>query len=210
MNNSKTTPASIAAHLLSDIFSPMLVPSYALIIALTITPMCLLPSSPKVWAAAGVVFITAVIPMLFILTLMRLGKVSDTAITDRKERTLPFAAVILCYTAAVFFMRYLRAPYWIQYFYLGAALVSAISLLITHWWKISAHTGALGGLAGIIFWMARRGLIVFAPLEWVCASFLILGLVAWARLYLNKHTVLQTLAGAALGFATELAILNIN
>lgn len=188
----------------------MLVPSYALIAALTLTPMCLLPSSPKVWATSGVVFITAVIPMLFILILMKLGKVSDTAITDRKERTLPFAAVILCYIGATFFLRYLRAPYWIQYFYLGAALVSAISLLITHWWKISAHTGALGGLAGIIFWMARRGLIVYSPLEWVSAVFLILGLLAWARLYLDKHTVLQTLAGAVLGFATELTILNIN
>ena len=187
----------------------MLVPSYAMIAALTLTPMCLLPTSPKVWSTAGVVFITAIIPMVVILILMRMGKVSDTAITDRKERTAPFCAVIVCYIGAAFFVRYLRAPYWIQNFYLAAAMVSAISLLVTQWWKISAHTGAMGGMAAIMVWMAQRGLIISMPLVWVSVAFLILGLVAWARLYLNKHTVLQTLAGAALGFIVELIFLNI-
>ncbi len=208
-NNSKRTPARVAAHVISDVFSPMLVPSYAMIAALTLTPMNLLPTSPKVWSTGGVFFITAIIPMLFILMLIRMGRVSDTAITDRNERTAPFCATILCYIGAAFFVRYLRAPYWIQNFYLAAAMVSAISLLITHWWKISAHTGAMGGFAGIIFWMAQQGLMVSAPLVWISVAVLLLGLVAWARLYLDKHTVLQTLAGAVLGFGTELIFLNI-
>ncbi|MDE5632335.1 MAG: hypothetical protein K2I54_05945 [Muribaculaceae bacterium] len=208
-NNNKRTVASVAAHVLSDVFSPMLLPSYAMIAALTLTPMCLLPTSPKIWATAGVAFITAIIPMLVILILIRMGKVSDVAISNRNERTAPFCATILCYIGAAFFVRYLRAPYWIQNFYLAAAMVSAISLLVTQWWKISAHTGAMGGFAGIIFWMAQRGLLISAPLVWICAAFLVLGLVAWARLYLNKHTVLQTLAGATLGFTVELIFLNI-
>jgi len=209
MNNNKRTVASVAAHVISDVFSPMLVPSYAMIAALTLTPMCLLPLSPKIWSTAGVVFITAIIPIVFILILMRMGKVSDTAISNRNERMAPFCATILCYIGAAFFVRYLRAPYWIQNFYLAAAMVSAVSLLVTHWWKISAHTGAIGGLSGVIFWMTQRGLLISAPLVWVCAAFLLLGLVAWARMYLNKHTVLQTLAGAALGFTVELIFLNI-
>lgn len=199
----------LTAHILSDVFSPMLAPTYAMISALVLTPMSLLPTSPKVWSTAGILFITAVIPMLFILMLMRMGKVSDAAISNRNERTAPFTATILCYIGAAFFVRYLRAPYWIQNFYLAAAMVSAISLLVTHWWKISAHTGAMGGLAGIIFWMVERGLILWCPILWVCIAFALLGAVAWARLYLDKHTVLQTLAGAALGFGIELLFLNI-
>lgn len=88
-------------------------------------------------------------------------------------------------------------------------MVAAISLLVTHWWKISAHTGAMGGVAGIIFWMAHRGILIDAPLAWICAVILIVGMVAWARLYLDKHTVLQTLAGALLGFGIEIIFLNI-
>ena len=209
---SKSSPrsaASVTAHVLSDVFSPMLVPTYALVAALTLTPMALLPTSPKVWAILGVLFITCVLPMLFILTLMRMGKVSDTAITDRRERTAPYCATIVCYVGAALFVRYMHAPYWIQNFYLGAALVAVISLVITHWWKISAHTGALSGLGAIIFWMAGRGLIMAGGLWWLCAAVAVLGGVAWARLYLEKHTVLQTLAGAALGFGTELIMLNI-
>ena len=209
MTSKQRTPASVAAHIVSDVFSPMLAPTYALLAALCLTPMSLLPTSPKVWATAGIVFITAIIPMLFILLLIRMGKVSDTAITDRNERTAPFCATILCYIGAAFFVRYLRAPYWIQNFYLAAAMVAAISLLVTHWWKISAHTGAMGGVAGIIFWMAHRGILIGAPLAWICAVILIVGMVAWARLYLDKHTVLQTLAGALLGFGIEIIFLNI-
>ena len=67
----------------------------------------------------------------------------------------------------------------------------------------------MGGFAGIIFWMAQQGLMVSAPLVWISVAVLLLGLVAWARLYLDKHTVLQTLAGAVLGFGTELIFLNI-
>ncbi len=208
-NPTPRSAASVTAHVLSDVFSPMLVPSYALVASLTLTPLSLLPTSPKVWAILGVFFITCVVPMLFILMLMRMGKVSDTAITDRRERTAPYCATIVCYVGAALFVRYLHAPYWIQNFYIGAALVAAISLLITHWWKISAHTGALAGLVAIIFWLAGRGLIMAGGLWWLCAAVAVLGGVAWARLYLDKHTVLQTLAGAALGFITELILLNI-
>lgn len=208
-NRTPRSAASVTAHVLSDVFSPMLVPSYALVAALTLTPMALLPTSPKVWAILGVFFITCVLPMLFILMLIRMGRVSDTAITDRRERTAPYCATIVCYAGAALFLRYLHAPYWVQNFYIGAALVGVISLVITRRWKISAHTGALAGLVAIVFWMTGRGLIMEGGLWWLCAAVAVLGGVAWARLYLDKHTVLQTLAGAALGFVTELIMLNI-
>lgn len=200
---------AILAHVASDVISPMLVPTYAMVAAMTLTPLYVLPASPKIWATIGVAFITAIIPITFILVLLRMGKVSDPSISNQKERTAPFCAVILCYIGAAFFVRLLHAPYWIQNFYLAAAMVSAISLLINQWWKISAHTGAVGGLAAIIFWLVQKGLIVHAPMLWLYAAFLLAGIVAWARLYLYKHTLMQIFAGALLGFGIELLFLNI-
>jgi len=205
----KKDTLAILAHIASDIVSPMLVPSYAMVAAMCLTPLRLLPSAPKILATIGVAFITAIIPMTFILVLIRLGKVSDTSISNPRERTVPFCAAILCYIGAAFFVRFLHAPYWIQNFYLAAAMVSAISLLVNQWWKISAHTGAVGGLAAIIFWLVQKGLVVQAPLLWLSVAFLLVGIVAWARLYLYKHTLLQTFAGALLGFSIELLFLNI-
>ena len=208
MTSKQRTPASVAAHIVSDVFSPMLAPTYALLAALCLTPMSLLPTSPKVWATAGIVFITAIIPMLFILLLIRMGKVSDTAITDRNERTAPFCATILCYIGAAFFVRYLRAPYWIQNFYLAAAMVAAISLLVTHWWKISAHTGAAAGLAALVFWLASRGALRIDDFAAVSATVVVLAAVAWARLWLRRHTPAQVLAGAAAAFLIVYLILH--
>ncbi len=202
-------PASIAAHVLSDLFSPLLVSTYAMIVTMTLTPMCFLPTSPKLWSTLGVAFITGVLPALFILILIRMGKVSDTAITNRHERTAPFCATIVCYVGAALFVAGLHAPEWLRNFFFGAAAAALISLVITHWWKISAHTCAIGGLVGIILWEARHGFIMWEPVILLCIAILILGFVAWARLYLNKHTILQVLAGAVLGFSIELAVLNI-
>ena len=197
------------AQVSSDVFSPLLIPTYAMIFVMWLTPLLILPFGTKAWAAGGVFVITCVIPLLIIFCLIKLGKVSDTAISNRSERTLPFAASVACYVGAAWFMSSLNAPRWLTVFFLGAALVSLLAMIITRWWKISAHTGAVGGLAGIIFWLGQKKLILEDPLICLSVTIALVALIAWARLYLKRHTPLQVLCGATLGFSVELVLLNI-
>ena len=207
MTETKTNrPVSAVAHIISDLFSPLLVPSYALAVALWFTLLRFLPLGVKLMALGGVFFITAVVPALVIFTLYRLGRVSDMSISNKGQRTLPYSVSIACYVGAGLFMLSMQAPPWLVAFFYGAAAVSLLSLLITHWWKISAHTGGVGGFAAVCYWLAFHNTIAL-PMVWVSVAFAVIGAVAWARLYLNHHTPLQVLAGATLSFVIEYSAL---
>ncbi|MBP3537390.1 MAG: phosphatase PAP2 family protein, partial [Muribaculaceae bacterium] len=100
----------------------------------------------------------------------------------------------------------MRAPVWLSTFYFGAAAVSLLSLIITRWWKISAHAGAVGGVAGGMYWLACHGLLM-NPVLWLCIVIALTGLLCWSRLYLGRHTVLQVIAGAVMAFLVEYGML---
>lgn len=203
----KQTPAERTAHILSDFFSPLLTPTYGCFVALWLTSMAYLPVGIRLWTIVGIAAITALAPATVIFVLIRLGKVSDTSISDRRQRTIPYWTTIVCYIGACVFLSVLKAPAWLVVFFSAAAVVSFIAMIITHWWKISAHSASVAGLAGVIFWLARTGLILQGPLVWVSLEFLLTGAIAWARIYLNHHTLMQTFAGALLGFFVEYGML---
>ncbi len=201
--------ARIVAHIFSDLFSPLLTPTIGMIAAMWLTRLHYLPLGVRLWATLGVAVITALVPMIVIGVLMKLGKVSDASISHSEQRTLPYCASILCFLVAALYLNGMSAPAWLSFFYVGAAIVSALSLLITHWWKISAHAGGVGGLCALIYYLARNGLIEYGALWWLSAAVMVVGIVAWSRLYLERHTLMQVFAGAALAFAIEYSIVSI-
>lgn len=194
------------AHIISDVFSPILMPTYGMAVALWLTMMHYLPLAVRLKALAGIFGITALIPFLFIFVMIKIGRINDVSISDHAQRPAPYCVSITCYVGAAFFLVAMNAPLWLPAFYFGAAVVSLLSLLITHWWKISAHAGAAGGLAAGIFWLACNGLLMNATM-WVSAVFLLVGFLAWSRLYLGRHTLMQVFAGAMLGFGTVFLIM---
>lgn len=195
-----------AAHIISDVFSPIMMPTYAMAVALWLTIMVYLPLPARLKALFGVFAITAVIPFLFIVIMIRLGKISDASISDRSQRPAPYCVSIVCYIGAALMLISMRAPVWLSTFYFGAAAVSLLSLIITRWWKISAHAGAVGGVAGGMYWLACRGLLM-NPVLWLCIVIALTGLLCWSRLYLGRHTVMQVIAGAVMAFLVEYGML---
>lgn len=193
-------PASIAAHALSIVFSPLFAPTYAILISLWCTYMRMLPIGPRIGALIGVFLLTAIIPAAFIALLMKSGKVSDADLSRREERTSPFCASILCYIGATVVLLLMQAPGWIWLFMVGATATAILDLIITRWWKISAHCSGIAGLTALIVWLSLRGMLTGNELVWMSFAFAATGALAWARLYLRKHTPLQTLAGVVLSF----------
>ena len=85
------------SHILSAVFSPLLVPTYGMVLAAFLTILNFLPL-PLLWSAIGITFvITCLIPVAAILSLYKSGYIKDPGLNDRTERTIPYVVTILCY-----------------------------------------------------------------------------------------------------------------
>ena len=182
--------------------SPLLVPTYGFMLAMFLTPLHYLPAATQ-WATIGVIFfVTAVIPAGAILLMHRLGVVTDVALNERSERTAPYVVSCVCYLAATFYLIKMHAPTWLWLFMLAALLALVINVVVSKWWKISAHMTAMGGLVGLLCRLQADGLGVHDLTLWVMGAVLLTGLVGTARVYRDRHDLWQVLAGTLCGFGS--------
>ena len=189
------------AQWLSDVMSPILVPTYAAVLAFWVTPLRAVSESNRVIAAVLIFVITGMIPLVAIALLIKMGYVSDRAVSNRRQRALPMTIAAVCYVGAGLFLGSLGAPMWFRMFFYGAGVATLLDLIITFWWKISAHTTSMGGLVGMMFWFAITGMADVDVMIMISIGILLAGAMCTARLLLKRHTLGQTLAGFALGFA---------
>ena len=206
-DNREHTMTERVAQVISDLFSPIVLPAYMMAVAMWLSPLVAVPERTRLVSMAVVVALTAIIPTAVILTLIKLGKVRDVSLSSRSERMVPYVVSILCYIATVLFLRSVHAPMWLCAFYLGAALTSVCAAVITRRWKISAHSSAVGGVAAALVWMGFRGLLLAGSIWWVTGGIILCGLVGTSRLILHRHTPAQVFAGYALGAASVTAML---
>lgn len=196
--------AALSAHFFSFIFSPLLVPTYGLILACTLSYMAVLPTSTLVKVTLTVFAITCLLPLLAIGMLYKLGKVSDPGLNHQGERTLPFIISAVSYLLAFGYLFMLRAPSWLTMF-AGAGLIIVIACCVINLkWKISVHLAAMGGLVGLLFHLLIYGETLRPILPWVMAAIVCTGLVGTSRLILRRHTLGQVAAGALLGITVML------
>ena len=187
------------ANFFSFVFSPLLVPTYGVALALWFSVLTFIPLEIK-WRVIGLTFgLTAVVPALVVALLKWKGYVSDMGLNNQKERPVPYAVVCLTYLLLAWCFRTAHFPEWICLFMCGAALATEISLIVNVWWKISAHLAAMGGLIGLMLRIVADldgvGNVLAVTLTVILAA----GLVGSSRVWLGRHTVGQVFAGALNG-----------
>ncbi|WP_289758616.1 phosphatase PAP2 family protein [uncultured Duncaniella sp.] len=188
------------SEILSAVFSPLLVPTYGMVLAAFLTILRMLPSN-LLWTAIGITFvITCLVPVSAIVALYRSGVIKDPALNNRTERFIPYGVVVLCYIGCGFFFYKASAPFWLPMFFAGGALATVISTVVNCWWKISAHAAAMGGLVALVFRIVASHYALFNMNVWLSGVIIVAGLVMTARVYLSRHTLWQVLAGCANGF----------
>ena len=199
----ETSPSMLRsiAKFFSSIFSPLLVPTYGIIIALNLSYIAPLSHlKVRIIASLAVLLMTCVGPSVFILYLYHKNKLSDLGVNKQNERIKPYIITILSYTICLIYLDQIQTPRWVINFILGGALAAITSALINLKWKISAHGAAIGGLVALVLrmWTSQYALFNFMPI--VMATILIAGIVGTSRLVLRCHTVEQVLAGTLNGF----------
>lgn len=206
-NKKQHTALERVAQVLSDVFSPIVLPAYMMAVAMWVSPLSVASERVRLVTMGVVVALTAIVPTGVILTLIKLGKVKDVSLSDRSERYIPYVVSIVCYLATALFLSKVHAPMWLRSFYLGAAFAGVVAYAITSKWKISAHSSSVGGVAAALAWMCYHGLLLYCPMVWVSVGILLCGLIGTSRLILHRHTPAQVFAGYCLGAVSELAVL---
>ena len=153
------------------------------------------------WKIAIAVFFGAIAPALAVLTLKAFGLVSDIHIMDRKQRTLPYSIAIVSFALGAVLLYALYGWGLLPTLMTGSALTTLVVLFINLHWKISAHaTGASSSIAACVLVAGWRALPLLS----------VLGLVAWARIYLRAHTPGQVATGTLLGFSFTMLLLTLS
>lgn len=186
------------SNIISILFHPLLMMTYGIMLALSYTYLAIFPATTK-WAIIGGTFLTtAIIPGLFILLLIKNGAAGDVELTDRHDRAVPYLIIITSMLVCLYYFYRLKMPFWLLAILIGACVALVLALCINFAWKISAHSLGMGGLLGGIMGIARIQLM--NPYWAFMGVILFAGLVAASRIYLRRHTPMQTYAGFALGF----------
>ncbi len=185
------------ARLVSDLCSPPMV------WAVLVFPIAFRYAASRgqaiTWALTFGVLV-CLLPVLYIVWMVRRGKIGDIHMKERHERLRPFLVSILCTAVAWQILRMMGAPAMLPMVAVFSVVQLAIMTLITLVWQISMHTMSITGA------IVATG-IVFGPVSALVISPLV-PLVGAARLKLHRHTLAQVIAGSLVGAIIPLIILS--
>lgn len=197
------------SRIISNIFGPLLAPSYGVFLALWVSMLCYQPLSLRLVVLMSIFGITCVVPLILVVILRKKNIISDFELDNRKERLYPYMTTIVCYIAATFYMFNVHAPAWLVAFMCGGILASIMAFIINCWWKISAHTSGMGGLVALLYAIHTHGLEAFDTYWLLCISILISGIVGSVRVYQRHHTFMQVFAGFFNGYLCIHILINL-
>ena len=184
-----------AARLFSNVVSPpVMFAVLGLAVALRELPFW----QGLAWAAVYGFFVSLA-PILFVLYLLRTGRIGELHMSNTGERHLPYLVAIGFAVLTFGLVNWLGGPALIGCLTIFNTVELSILMLINVYWLISFHATAVMAtfvLVGLIFGWSASIVIVLPFVIAVCT----------VRLYLKRHTPAQVGAGLALGVLSVLSL----
>ena len=197
MTRSTLSPITAGlAWCISVIFSPFLVP---IATAGGVVQKHSAPQESLQWFGIIVLFVT-VLPAVSIAVMVRFAKVSDLHLKNREERFLPLCCTLVSMSVGTFLLYRLGAAREIVWAGIAYIINSLVFFAITLTWKISFHSSVATGCVTVLV------ILVSPQFGWL---FLLIPLIAWARVYRKRHTFLQTVVGAVLAVGNTTLVLRV-
>jgi len=148
------------------------------------------------WGLPAALF-AAGIPFANIVRGVRQGRYTDHHIPQREDRRGALLVGVVSVGAGLVLLAAVGAPRELVVLLLAGAVGLAVFATITHWWKISIHTGVAAGTVVVLAAVFGAATLVAAPL---------VALVGWARTRLAAHTTAEVAAGGLLGALIAAAV----
>lgn len=174
----------------SVVFSPFIVPIVTAVIV--IQKYAMTRQDVLLWLGIVTLFVT-ILPIVGIVLLVRFSKVGNLHLHAKEERLIPLCFIVLSMISGTIILYKIGATQKIILACIAYIANSIVFSAITPLWKISFHTSVTTGCIMVLVFLVNTSFIWF---------FLLIPLIAWARIYRERHTFLQTAVG------TILAIIN--
>lgn len=174
------------AKVVTEIFQPPVVVTVLLVLSPASEPGW--PGT--LWFGALAAFFVCVVPLAYVVLLVRLGKVPDHHISDRAKRTPVLLTALVSVLLGLGVLEALGAPASVGVMVLSMIAGIVVTAAVSLFWKLSGHASVIAAAAVILT-------LMFGP---ACLPLLLLvPLVAWSRVVLGDHTVAQVVAGSLFG-----------
>jgi membrane-associated phospholipid phosphatase len=195
----KHTPKYILAQLLSYGLHPGSLP--------TVGTLYIIYALPQIFSLESIVRMmsivlvgTYIIPVIVIYIMTLLGVIESVHLINKKDRIYPYTITTLSALLTSRILTSMGAPVEIIYCSLGCAFILVVSAVLIPFFKSSAHLAGITGFAGLYLGMNEK----YGSGEFKNMLIIILLCIAlaWARIYLKRHTLKEVLTGSILGFGS--------
>jgi len=148
---------------------------------------------------AFTVLISVALPILYLTVQLRRGVISDWHISRREERVQPalLLMAILAAIAPLLVLWRLAGPRTLQAVFASGVVLVFVTIAITFFWKISQHVMGITSVATMLT-------LILGP--FAAPTFLLVPVVAWARVAVGAHTRAQAIVGGLIGLGVPLLV----
>ncbi len=196
-----------AATVISFLFHPLIVPTYAIILVILLNPYMFaeFEESQKRMFVIQVFINTFCFPLLVILLMIKLKFIKSIYIEDKRERMLPYFIVSFFVMWTFWVFKIQPVPVLLKLSLLGASIAVFLSFFVNIFMKVSMHTTGMGGLIALFVIMTYTSMFNLSlPLMIII---LIAGVVGTARFILEAHEPAEVYGGYILGFMCQILAL---
>lgn len=186
MGNTALRARNRTAAWLTEVFQPPVVVTLVLLISPVIEPG--FPGTIGYGALAAL--FVCVLPLLLLLLLVRLGKVTDHHVSNRRQRAPVLLMALGSVTAGLVVLAATQAPRSVVVTVLAIVAGIVVLAAVSPFWKISGHAAAIASSAVI-------SVLMLGP-AWL-PLVLLIPAVGWSRVVLRAHTLAQVVAGSLFG-----------
>ena len=189
------------SEIISFLFHPLFIPLYAIFILFqTESRIGYVQVEVKNYIYGIISISLILIPLIIVLAFHSLKIINSIYMEDKKERIYPLIVIAMSALTTFYFMKNSSiVPNIIAYFIFAVGVNAIITAVISSFWKISTH---MIGVGGMLAYIIIASLIYWINLEIIFALLIVVsGLVAFARLNLQKHSSTQVYLGFFVGLS---------
>jgi hypothetical protein len=193
------------SKLISFVFHPILMPTYALLLLFQCIPLFsqVMDIEQKNQILKLTCIFTFFLPILSVFILKKLRVVSSYYMENQEERRWPLLFALGWYYLFFLFLETLHIHFVVVNLLVGAMLILVISAIVSNFWKISLHMLGIGGVLGAF--LAIHSLFG-GNIYLIIALIFCAGCVGFARINENAHNLKQVYLGFLLGVFIEFFI----